>query len=258
MKKAIPIFVAVFTMATAMFAKDCEVKMKSGEIKKFDKIASDASGNLLLMSGKFKTKIRKNQYIYAWIPIPKAIQAAAIKVKKQDYKTAIKILDKYQPQYKYLGWNVFMIFLRAKAEEGLGNKEAAVKLLEPLTSHQLLNPKNRKFLDESYQTLGSLYIETGKLDMGEKVFNKIAYAQDPETASFALNKLGDILLKKGKAKEAVLKYLQTVLLFKTKERAEALCKLANTLKTLNDNRSVKYASMLKKEYPGSPYVKELK
>lgn len=103
-------------------------------------------------------------------------------------------------------------------------------------------------------------IDLDKLDDANKVLAELAKSDDDNIAAFSFNAMGDILLRQEKKKEAVLKYMIPSLLFdaQNKERPRALCQSANILKELNDNRSAKFSDMLRKDYPDSPFIKELK
>ena len=90
------------------------------------------------------------------------------------------------------------------------------------------------------------------------LLNEMSSGSDDSNAAFAFLQKGNILRKKGSLKEASLMYLQAVLLFdRTPERPEALYSLASVLKELKDPNAEKFAGILKKEYPESPYVRLL-
>ncbi|OGV34075.1 MAG: hypothetical protein A2020_01245 [Lentisphaerae bacterium GWF2_45_14] len=261
MKKLFLFSVAVLFLAAVSQAKEgCVVKLTNGTIQQCDGIEASANGDLSVRSGKFTNKIKKKDYIYAHIPMPAELKTALSKLKTKNYKEAISAAVQGQAKYKALGWNLFCSMVKAEAENGLGEQAEALKTLEECAGYEITNPEEEKYRDECQRVMSSIYFDMKKYKECAEVLNKIAYSKSPEVAAYALNKQGDIFYNEGEKNRAVIKYLQTVYLMKSvgNERAEALLKAANTLKELNDNRSAKFAAMLKKDYPQSPYVSQLK
>jgi len=260
MKRTLLVLTALFAFTAIVHAQKCMIKMKSGKIKNADSISADSSGNLTVKNKKFTTKIKRKEYVYAWVPMSTGLKAISKKIASNDNKAALELVAKYHSKYKNLGWDFYCIYMKALAESKLKKDTDAIKTLQAIVGREVKNPKNEKYLLSSYKLLATLYINAAKFNDANAILKKIEYAQDPQIAAFALNALGDILNRKNKKQDAVNKYLQTVLLFQTAnpERAEALCRVANLLKELKDNRCVKYSNMLKKEYPKSEFIKQLK
>ncbi len=222
--------------------------LKAKEITKLE-----ANGDVWYSRGKGQLKMKKKDYIYFWVPMPKDLKSAKTTT---DYR---KAYDKY----KEFGWNVYCILKEAELLQKAGKKEAALTRIELIKGYELINPIKRGDLVLSNKLLANLYIENGKLSEATEILTEVAKADDAKTAAFALNKKGDILVQKQEMKDAILSYLQTVILYKgqvgiDEERAEALCKAHNAMKNIKDGgRATTFSKQLKLEYPESLWIKKL-
>jgi tetratricopeptide (TPR) repeat protein len=265
MKRKLLILSALFAFVAMELSAASSVLQKKGHPREnVDEISADSNGNLTVKSLKngrlFTTKVKKGDYDYAWVPMSKGLKSIEKKIEGKDYNGALEAIAKYHDKYKYLGWDLFCIYMKALAEAKSGKSAEAIKTLQGVESYEIKIPPNEKYLLDSLKLLANLYIDAGNYAKADAVLEKIAYSKHEETAAYALNAQGEVLNRQGKKKDALVKYMQTVKLFPSKNphRAEALCKLANLLKESNDTRSSKFAAMLKKEYPGSPWIKQLK
>jgi tetratricopeptide (TPR) repeat protein len=240
------------------------LKKKGGSHENVDSITADSKGNLTVKTSRkgrlFTTKVKKGDYEYAWVPMSKGLKSIESRIKGKDYQGALEAVAKYHDKYKYIGWDLYCIYMKGLAESKSGKNAEAIKTLQAAVGYDVKIPFNEKYMLDSMKLLANLYIDSNNYAKADEILSKIAYSKDGDTAAFALNAQGDILNRQGKKMQAKIKYLQTVQLFNTKNphRAEALCQLANLLKETNDSRYTKFASMLKKEYPGSPWIKKLK
>lgn len=223
-------------------------------------LSADANGVLTFKKGKFQQKIKPDKYLYAWTPKPAGVLAADKSLKKKDYAQAVKAYEAAMKTVKFIGWDIYCMYRQAYAQGKSGDNAAAIATLKPLVDYKLKNPAKEKDLMRALKMLGQLYISTGDFTAAEAVLAKLGNARDDDTAAYALLKRGDILAEQGKKKDAVVMYMQVALLFPkgNKERPEALLKTANTLKDMNDARAKTWGDLLKKDYPKSSLVKDLK
>ena len=105
---------------------------------------------------------------------------------------------------------------------------------------------------EAKKLLAELYIEKSNYPAAQTVLKELGNARSSSIAAFSNVKQGDILLKQGKKKDALLMYLRTVLLFNksnTKERPEAFRKTISILKGDKNNKYLVFEKMAKADYP---------
>jgi tetratricopeptide (TPR) repeat protein len=258
----------IYTLATLMSlgaitlsAVEILIEKREGAPIKAEYVGSDANGDITYKEDKVMIKIKVNDYKYARIAkIPEEITAADKKFTDQKYQEALTDYRKLYDLYRYVGFDVYCIYRESACMDKLKRKEDALVRLKKLDTYQNLDPQKKRDLLEAKKLLAILLIDLNKLDDANKVLSELANSDDDNLAAFSFNAMGDILVKQGKKKEAVLKYMIPALIFNTqnKERPRALCQVANVLKELNDNRSAKFSDMLKKDYPGNPFIKELK
>ncbi|MFA6567765.1 MAG: hypothetical protein WCS96_06090, partial [Victivallales bacterium] len=247
--------------AIALSAVEVIIERKEGAPIKAEYISSDADGDISYKQEKFTIKIKAGDYKYARVTkTPDEITAADKKFTDQKYQDALADYKKLYSLYRYVGFDVYCIYRESACLDKLGKKEDALARLKTLDAYQNQDPKKQGELFEAKKLQATLLIDLNKFDDAGKVLSEIGNSDDENLAAFSFNTRGDILVKQGKKKEAVLKYMIPALIFNTqnKERPRALCQTANILKELNDNRSTKFSDMLKKDYPDSPFIKELK
>lgn len=248
------IFVTVFFAGAGLLhAEKPFIINKQGKKITADKITSDSKGTLTYTAKGFSQRMKPGQYKFARIPRPKSITSALSKIRSKQYDAAVKALDKCYQQYRYLGHDVDCIFYAAYCLEKLGKKSEAIAKINKLTEKPKDTSKMKKYM-ETKKLLADLYIAESKFKDAEEVLKELSGAQSPAIAAFANNKRGDILLKKGERKDALLMYLRTVLLFnKTnkKERPEALFQTIKILKDDRNNKYLEFEKILKTDYPSA-------
>lgn len=216
-----------------------------------DKITSDSKGVLTYTASGFSQKIKPGDYEYARIPKPKEVNNAFNKLKSKKYDETVKEFEKAYQDYRYLGWDVYCIYYGAYALDKDGKKAEAIAMINRLTEMPEDRSKLPQYM-EAKKLLAELYIEQSKFNEAQDVLKELGTAQSSAIAAFANVKQGDILLKKGKRKDALLMYLRTVLLFdknNKKERPEALQKTVEILKGDRNNKYLVFEKMLKTDYP---------
>ena len=246
------IFVIAFLAGFGLVAVEKPfIVTKSNKKVVADKIAADSRGVLTYTASGFSRKMKPGEYKYARISKPKAVSKAYKKLKAKKYADAAKAFEKAYKNYRYLGWNTYCAYYGAAALNKAGKKTAAIARINLLDKPPADRLSVADYL-KAKKLLAELYIETNKLDDAEKTLKELGTAKSDSIAAFANVKQGDILLKKGKRKDALLMYLRTVLLFNKsnkRERPEALKKTVEILKGDRDNKYLVFEKMLKTDYP---------
>lgn len=249
------IFVMAFIVGFELVAATEEkpfIQTKSKKISA-DKISSDSRGVLTYSASGFSQKVKPGDYIYARIPKPREVGDAFNKLKSKKYDDAAKAFEKAYKDYRYLGWDVYCIYYGAYALDKDNKKAEAIEMINRLKEIPEDRTKWPRYM-EAKKLLSELYIEKSQFNEAQEVLKELGTAQSPAIAAFANVKQGDILLKKGKRKDALLMYLRTVLLFdksNKKERPEALQKTIEILKGDRNNKYLVFEKMLKTDYPGA-------
>ncbi|HCE42717.1 MAG TPA: hypothetical protein DET40_04145, partial [Lentisphaeria bacterium] len=220
--------------------------------------SSDANGDIALKQEKFTVKIKASDYKYARLAkMPDEITAADKKFDDQKYADAMADYKKLYTLYRYVGFDVYCIYKEAACLEKLGKKDDALARLKTLDTYQCADPKKLPDLFDAKKLQATIMIDLNKFDEALKVLADLGNSEDENLSAFSFNARGDILVKQGKKKDAVLKYMMSALVFaqQNKERPRALSQVAKLLKELNDNRYSKFYDILKKDYPDSQYLK---
>lgn len=260
MKKSVFLAVSLFAGALALQAADpCVIKGLDDKDITADSISASPAGDLEYANGKIKSKVVKGKYKFAWIPKPKDVEAADADLKAGKFGDAAAKYKKAYDVYKFLGWDVYCGVKEAEALYKADKKAEALSRLAEFKDYKLVNPKQDHDLMEAYKLTATIQIDSGNTAAAEPALDEMLKSKDDDIASFALVRKGDLTLKQGAKKDAVLFYLQGVLLFpKSAIRPEALFKTAGVLADLKDPRSVKFSDMLKAEYPNDSFTKQLK
>jgi len=252
MKTVFKVIVVMALIASSILMVEAKsfVQTKSKRITA-EKISSDAKGNLTYKASGFSQKVKPGKYLYARIPMPKSVTKAYKLLKSKKYDKALKAFNSAYAKYRYLGWNVYCIYYSGIALDKLKKTDAAIAKLNELKSAPLDREKMGRYL-EAKKLLATLYIEKGDFSKAQNVLKELGNAKNSAIAAFSNVKQGDILLKQGKKKDALLMYLRTVLLFtksNTKERPEAFKKTITILKNDKNNKYLIFEKMAKADYP---------
>jgi tetratricopeptide (TPR) repeat protein len=262
MKRLICALAAAMSLnAITLYAAEITIEKKEGAPIKAEYVSADANGDITYKQEKFTGKIKANDYKFARIAkIPDEITAADKKFADRKYQEALADYRNLYNLYRHVGFDVYCIYRESACLDKLGKKEEALARLKILDTCKNQDPQKKSDLSESEKLQANLLIKLDKFDEANKVLSELGNSDDDNLAAFSFNARGDILLKQGKKKEAVLKYMIPALIFnaQNKERPRALCQVANILKELGDNRATKFSDMLKKDYPDSPFIRELK
>jgi tetratricopeptide (TPR) repeat protein len=227
-----------------------------------DTITADNAGNLTYVDGPVKQVLRRNEYRWARIPKPKEIAAVEQLIRGNKFPEAAAQARTLYDQFKFLGYDVNLIYLETMCLARIGKDAEAIPRLEILNDVKVadLDPQKVSQYFECRKLLADLYIKGKQFDNASKILTGLLASPDDNLAAFALNAQGDILYSQNKKRDAVLMFLRTALVFpkENKERPKALLRVANILKEMSDNRSTTFAEILQKDYPGSSFIQELK
>ena len=260
MKKSIILAALLGAGAFALQAADpCIIKGIDDKDIQADSISAQSSGDLEFVKDKVKSKVAKGKYKYAWIPKPKEIADADADFKGAKFRESADKYKKAFDTYKYLGWDIYCGVKEAESLYKLDKRDEALARLAEFKDYKLVNPKQERDLLDCYKLNATILIDAGNSAAADPILDEMSKSKDDEISSFAFLRKGDLLYKQNSKKDAVLMYLQTIVLFpKSPSRPEALLKAANTLSELKDPRAVKFSDMLKAEYASDPLVKQLK
>jgi len=252
----------LFACALPAMAQKAIVLRTNGKQITADSITADAQGNLTYKDGSVMQKIRRSDYRWARIPKPKEIAAVEQLIRSNKFPEAAAQARALYDQFKFLGYDVNLIYLETMCLVRAGKDAEALPRLELLNDTKVADLDQQKISQffECRKLQADLYIKGKQFDNASKILTELLAAQDDNLVAFALNAQGEILYTQNKKRDATLMFLRTVLLFpkENKERPRALVRVANTLKEMSDNRSAIFIEMLQKDYPGSSFIQELK
>jgi len=246
--------ILVFSLTLISYAKEAPfIQQKTKKIIA-ERVTSDTKGVLTykVRSLKMQRKLKPSEYVYARIPAPTEVVSAMRKLKAKKYRDASTALKKCHEKYRFLGWDIYCLYYAGVSLDKSGKKELAIKELEKIKEFPA-DPRKKKNFYNAMKLLATLYIDVKEYEKAEKTLSSIGEADDAAIFAFVNNSRGDMLLKKGLPKDAVLMYLRTVMLCtkdnNKKERPEALAKVIKILKEENNNRHLDFEKMLKADYP---------
>ncbi|MBO4649109.1 MAG: hypothetical protein J5806_13235 [Lentisphaeria bacterium] len=241
-------------------ANDSKIVTTDGREIKTSKIEADRNGDLEYLSpdGKIKLRIPRGRYRYAMIPKPAQVTAADQKFREQQWKSAASLYQTAAQDYKLLGWDVYCIRMEAQCLVRSGEKQQAGELLLKLHQERENNPELASERAMADDLLADLLIDGKKYDEAEKILNRQQRREEPELAFAAYFKKAVIRQGRGDKRGAAMQFYQTALLFPNHpRRAEALFCAWSLLKELKSPQAAPVGEMLKREYPDSPYARQV-
>jgi len=241
-------------------ANDSKIVTTDGREIKTSRIEADPEGDLEYLSpdGKLKLRIARGRYRYAMIPKPAQVTAADQKFREQQWKSAASLYQTAAQDYKLLGWDVYCIRMEAECLIRSGEKQQAGELLIKLHQERETNPELASERAMADNLLTDLLIDAKKYDEAEKLLNRQQRREEPELAFAAHFKKAVILQGRGDKRGAALRFYQTALLFPNHpRRAEALFCAWSLLTELKAPQAASVGEMLKREYPESPYARQV-
>lgn len=260
-KLALTLIASLVGIQASFAAEPGFIVTKKGKKVQTTSIVADDAGNLTFSKGKVKSKVKRSDYKYAWLPKSSTVLRKIDKAAKKGASQKVADLYlKYANKYKFVGWDIYCKYKAAECLDKIDQTDKAIAVLEPIKGTKVRNPLKKPHYQRAMAVLAKLYTKKGENDKAAELIPELIKAKDGEIAGRALVVQGDMLSGQGKDKDAVLSYLQTVLLFpKTNgSRAEALYKTVITMNKMKDSgRAKKFIEMLKTDYPNSEFSKKL-
>jgi tetratricopeptide (TPR) repeat protein len=190
------------------------------------------------------------------IPEPPALKAAIGQVRAGSYSVAIEALEKIMLQYRMLNWDVVATRYAARAYLELKQPKKAIMMCKRLIDQD----PQLAYKGEVAEIYWEALVADDKAATLEKILKEAIGSGSRELAALAQIRRGDIQVKQGRHKEALIDgYLRTVLLFENVQQyqPEALYKAADCFDQINDAaRAEKMRKTLLAEYPQSEYAKK--
>ena len=215
--------------------------------------------------GSPKLSVPRKDVRWAWIPKPEEITKADKLLDSKKFDEAATAFAAAVKSYGPLGWEPYAKLRQAEALDAAGKQTEAIKVLESLENYSNVCPYNEADLSRAYELLIGFYADIKAWKKGLDLSKKLMYAGDAAAVS-ALFARGEILSKRAEEtnsqddrRDAFNAYAQVCLLFPKSSRAdEAAFRAYEILSDLNDVRREIFADKLKKDYPKSKYIKQLK
>lgn len=184
---------------------------------------------------------------------PKELDAAAKMVQAGQHAAAIPVLEKIADRYFMFQWDVEATRWLAEAYMGTGNKSKALTAVRDL---EKANP-SALLAGGFFKVYCTVLLENNLMaDLNKAIDAQIAMSESRESQAVAQLMRGDIQMKKGNYKDALLEgYLRTVVFYQNIKQIqpEAMYKAMLCFKELGDTgKADKMRKKLMAEYPTSP------
>ena len=246
------------TAAVTLSARQTVKLTGQKEVLTVQKLTVNADGSLsYVLNGTQKTA-PANTYDYARIPKPREITEAEKVLQSKDYIKAEKLFQIAFEKYRLLGWGIYCITRRAEALDGAKRLKDALAFLEQLKGYTSLDPEVRNDVLKAKMLYVDLLMKSGDLTNAGIIAESLLSEKSDDAVFFALERKGDIALKKKEKKTAVRNYLQAIFLIPGhQKRPDVLYKTILLLKEMKDKRWEKLAEILKKQHPDSQFAKKI-
>lgn len=190
-------------------------------------------------------------------PQPAGFDAAVAAFNARKHQEALAEFEKIMDAYKMLQWDVPATGYAARSHLALGNAARAVTLCETLVRDNPAAAYEGDLAGVYWQAL----IEAGREATLRQLLDKAVQEGSRELAALAQIRRGDIDMKNGRFKEALVDgYLRTVVLFEGVKQhlPEALYKAAQCFQQINETSNAdKMRKRLLEEFPSSPFAQNV-
>ena len=217
--------------------KDCYVINRAGSKVSGVSLDSAPDGTLMLemQPGGPKQTFKPGSYRFAYMPKPKPVATLEKAYEAGKHDLVAQHGPGIYSKFKYVGWGDYVAYIEGmslldtrKAEQALAKFDLGSK-----------TPGKRGDELTKGRIMALVALERDDDALGE--LEKLTKVDDEDVAAFAFNTRGQILVRQGKKKDAVLQYLKTLLLFEqadvARERDEARKQVVALLKEMNDPRA---------------------
>ncbi|MDT8391942.1 MAG: hypothetical protein RRC34_15690 [Lentisphaeria bacterium] len=224
--------------ALSAVAQTTYVVMSSGAKRACSDIDADANGDLQVSTGgTTKLTIKRGQYQYVVTPKPDSVTALERAFAANDHKRVAANAPGMFEKYKYLGWGGYIAAIQASSKLATGDTAGALRVVQGADSTTVAGLHS----DAVNKAKISALIALDRGDEAAPALEKLKASKDSDLAAFAFLADGRLLEKQGRADEAILAYLKTVLLFKDgvadTEKQQARQRVAALLEAKGDPRA---------------------
>ena len=216
-----------------------------------------ASKQYVIAAGGVSMTLTPSQVKEVRVPKPATLDQAIAQLNNKKYSEALAVFEQIMTEYNMLQWDVPAKGYAAKAHMALGNAAKAATLCEMLLRD---NPR-AAYEGELAAVYWQALIEAGREETLRQILDKAVEEGSRELAALAQIRRGDIDVKNGRFKEALVDgYLRTIVLFDgvKKYLPEALYKAAKCFEQLNETSNAeKMRKRLLAEFPSSSYAQSV-
>ena len=250
---------AVLCLAHNTFAiNGTLVKAADGKRMNGDIRYQPASKQYIITANGVSMTLAANQVKEVMVPKPAGFDAAVRAVQSKQYAAALPKLEEIMNKYKMMQWDVPATRYAAEAQLGMGEAGKAVMLCETLIRD---NPA-AQYTGEIASIYWQALVESGKTATLRKILESAAKGGDRQLAALAQLRRGDIDMKAGNYKEALVDgYLRTYVFFKQEAQyvPEALYKASQCFEQINESANAeKMRKKLLAEFPDSAYSQKVR
>ncbi len=224
MKKIVkPLFVGVLTCLLAVEAGAAEdyayyVNNVGKKIKVQDIRVKNEQGDLeIAISGGGAQNLRKADYKFAYVPKPQQVALLQQMLVQGSYDEVLKNVQVVLDRYKFLGWGGLLYYMKGEAELAKDQAEAALRSVE--MGRRYARDEDLEFL-ELLQAKALLALD--KTEELQQVMKKLKSSSLDQAAAFSFLAQGKILAGKGRANDAIIELMKTVLLFEPEAKVAAI------------------------------------
>ncbi len=228
--------VTALTVGSVHAAQNCYVIMKGGNRFEGESITVlDRDGTIELKRDDTVRQFSKDVYKRAFMPKPKPVKDLQSAYEKKQFDKVLKYGPRIFEKYKFVGWGDLASYYIGMAQLNRGNTQQALETFNRGFDYTRANANLLR--QGKIQAL----MKVGKIKEASRLTDKVIRNAKGADAAYAFNLSGQLLVKQGKKKEAVLEYLKTLLLFRGDQRAakyreQAKKEAVQLLEEMNDPR----------------------
>ena len=205
---------------------------------------------VILVHDAGQVTFTRDQYAQAVGPRPAELDAGLRALQARRWDEAIAQFETVTRQSRFLTWDERAWLGIARAQEGKGDRQAALRAYERLLE---INPR----AEQEEEVRWGYYRTLVMLRRTDTVLPKLTeWIRDGGRGDAARAYLlrGDLRVAQEQYEEGVLDYLRAVMFFRreTEVMPEAHLRVAETLERMRDNRSREWYRRVVEEFPNSP------
>lgn len=257
MRKTAVIMVLI-TLALWLHAEEkVLLRLRNASRVEAEFIQSDDEGNLTVEISGHRYIVPRRDYKIAIMSLPPVLQNAKQLIDDSRYGEARAWFDKHLQYWDFPVLRCRARLLKARAEMGEGDYQAAIKTLLPLLDDSITDQfEEGADYAEARLALALARRESGEPEKSREILREVMMTGPPAQAAEAGNKLAEHEFSLDNLDQAVLLFLRAVLYYEVSVpgRRHALERLVEVLGEMDDPRQEIYADMLKQQYAMSEPV----